>query len=202
MFSFTFQTEAFCCWKKKKVKNFSYTEEKKKKDCALAFLPAAASVKSRQARQSKPDSCGLLLLSALNILFAPKTAREQGPREDGGADVRDFRRCGIVSCLALANGSVPSALTSQPRRSILRDAPARKLPPNSSSRGQLVCPRGERARGFCGRRSLSVMNSSESRALGTLNIKRGHSSLYLVIARVKPADGFFALMHRASPSRR
>lgn len=70
--------------------------KKKKKACALAFSPAA-SVKSRQARASKPDSCGLLPLSALNILFAPKTVREQGPREDGGgragffADAESFR---------------------------------------------------------------------------------------------------------------
>lgn len=136
-----------------------------------------------------------------------------GTRSSRGrrAGVRDFRRCGIVSCLALArqerSHEVASALTSHlsppppPWRSILRDGPRKKTSSEFIPRSTLFIPSVSERAAFCDGASLSVMNSSESRALGTLNIKRGHSSLYLVIARVKPADGSVAPMHRASPSR-
>lgn len=122
------------------------------------------------------------------------------------ADVRDFsqmrNRFMFGAGKQERSHEVASALTSHPRpptgARFSATLPARKLPPKFILPVvNLFIP----AREFWRRRSLSEMNSSESRALGTLNIKRGHSSLYLVIARVKPADGFFALMHRASPSR-
>lgn len=156
---------------------------------------------------SKPDSCGPLLLSALNILSAPKTVREQGPREDGGgrAGFSQMRnRFMFGAGKQERSHEVASALTSRRRPLGARFS---ATPPQENflrinlPEVNFVYPRGERACSFLRRRSLSVMNSSESRALGTLNIKRGHSSLYLVIARVKPADGSVALMHRASPSR-
>lgn len=106
---------------------------------------------------------------------------------------------------------VASALTSDPHPPththppLALDSPRRPRKKTSSEfilpRSTLFIPAVSERAAFCDGASLSVMNSSESRALGTLNIKRGHSSLYLVIARVKPADGSVAPMHRASPSR-
>lgn len=74
---------------------------------------------------SKPVSCGLL--SVLNLLFTPKTVREQGPHED----VRDFRTCRIVSSVwhwqtrAFPWCSEHSHLSS-PWRSVFCDTSAKK----------------------------------------------------------------------------
>lgn len=90
-----------------------------KKGGALAFF-ASCLCEEAPSAPSEADSCGLL--SALNILFAPKTARTRSSRECAGFSPM----WNLFICLALANTSVPlqrrarSPLTAGP--SVLRDA--------------------------------------------------------------------------------